>query len=529
MTGRAGAWVRTEPLLVGGIFAGLAARIVTWAVSDRRLDDALITIKFAKNTAGGTGLVHHLGEGHIQGFTSALSVLVPLPGELVAAGGGLLLLRLVSLAAFVLTAVYAYRICRELEIGPWPTGFVLAYLALDLNQVFFGMAGMETQIAVAVLLAGAYYVLRTDYTRAGVALGLALLARPDFVLWLIPAYLFLILHDPRRAARAGLISAAILAPWLIFTTIYYGSPVPHTIEAKQAFFAPTFPQLTDPGGILDFASTQLNSHGHDWSLLAPFRERLFIAATPFPEVLLKAVAWAVGLLAIAGAALTWNRPSWRPAIVCAVLYVAYKLFFLGFGYIEWYSAPPLALIFILAAAGLDRLSAPRPAFAAVAATGLALLYVIQLPFVLPLDARTQRIEDRVRERLGSYLGRVLKPGQTYASESAGYVAYDTNATLYDFPGLTSNRVVDTLRGSSGASLQLLVARLHPDWLVMRPYELDSLRQGYPAAASRYQPVRRFREPHPQPLLDHWGVQMLNLDQDFIVLRRVPAQAGREPG
>ena len=190
-------------MLAGFIVVGLIARIAFWAITDRKLDDALITIKFDKNLADGFGLIHNFGEGHVQGFTSALSVLVPMPGELIWHGGGLFLIRLVSLACFALAAVYAYRIANESGLGRWPTGFVLAFLALDQNQVFFGVAGMETQIAVAVLLAGFYYVLVEDYPKSGVALGLALLARPDFVLWVAPAYVFLVIRNFREALRAG--------------------------------------------------------------------------------------------------------------------------------------------------------------------------------------------------------------------------------------------------------------------------------------------------------------------------------------
>ena len=58
---------------------------------------------------------------------------------------------------------------------------------------------METQIAVAVLFAGVYYVLVEDYPKSGVALGLAVLARPDFVLWVAPAYVFLIVRNTGEA------------------------------------------------------------------------------------------------------------------------------------------------------------------------------------------------------------------------------------------------------------------------------------------------------------------------------------------
>ena len=226
---------------------GVIARIVFWAATDRKLDDALITIKFDKNLADGFGLVHNLGEGHVQGFTSALSVLVPMPGELIYHGGGFLLIRLASVACFALAAVYAYRIAGELGLGRWPTGFVLAYLALDQNQVFFGVAGMETQIAVAVLFAGFYYVLVEDYPKSGVALGLALLARPDFVLWVAPAYVFLIIRNYRQALRAAALSAAIVGPWLIFTWIYYGSPDSEHDHREEQRLRPGLPVAHPPG------------------------------------------------------------------------------------------------------------------------------------------------------------------------------------------------------------------------------------------------------------------------------------------
>ena len=272
---RAWAYTRANPMLVGFIVVGLIARIAFWAITDRKLDDALITIKFDKNLADGFGLVHNLGEGHVQGFTSALSVLVPLPGELIYHGGGFLFIRLASLAFFVIAAVYAYRIAAELGVGRWPTALVLAYLALDQNQVFFGMAGMETQIAVGVLLASVYYVLVEDYPKSGVTLGLALLARPDFVLWVGPAYLFLIIRNWRASLRAGALSAAVVAPWLIFTTIYYGSPIPNTITAKNLSFGPDFPSVTHPGAWINFLGDQLSANAHAWQHFAPFYEAHF--------------------------------------------------------------------------------------------------------------------------------------------------------------------------------------------------------------------------------------------------------------
>jgi hypothetical protein len=538
------AWARTNWLLTAALTAGLAARLTFWVATDRRLDDALITLKFDKNLAAGVGLVHNLGDGHVHGFTSALSVLVPLPGELVAAGGGLFLLRLVSLTAFVLAAVYAYRICQELELGPWPSGFVLVYLALDQIQVFFGMSGMETQIAVAVLLAGIYYVLVEDYTKSGVALGLAPLARPDFVLWVAPAYVFLFLRNRSRALRAGLVSAALLAPWLIFTTLYYGSPIPNTIAAKSAVFGPDLPAASHPGDWINFLVDRLGDHQHDWQTVAPFLEKAFVLQTPLSHSLLKAIALTVVGLAVLGAITTWNRRSWRPAIAVVVLFALYKLIFLTLGYFEWYGVPPLAVLILLAAAGLDRVTRLLAAalsrivtvtpsqLAALPVVCLALAYAIQLPFSIPLEARVQHdIEDKVRVPLGEYLGQVVKPGQTITSESSGYVGYYTNGTLYDFPGLVSTTAVDAERrvdanwwdpGPLGPATPELLARvLHPDWLVLRSPEVARMVQRYPDILRQYRPVRRFQVSAAQSSLSLGGLSLANPDRAFIVFRRKP--------
>jgi hypothetical protein len=532
---RAREYARENPILVVFIVAGLIARIAFWAFTDRRLDDALITIKFDKNLADGFGLVHNLGEGHVQGFTSALSVLVPLPGELIYHGGGLLLIRLVSLVCFALAAVYAYRIAGELKIGRWPTAFALAYLALDQNQVLFGIAGMETQIAVAVLFGGIYYVLVEDYPKSGIALGLAVLARPDFVLWVAPAYGFLIIRNHREALRAGALSLAILGPWVIFTWIYYGSPVPNTIAAKNNAFVPDFPGLTDPGGWIDFLGHQLSANQSAWMIFSPFYEAAFAVQAPLAYEAARVFAVGVAVLAVVGAISTFKRWSWLPAVAYLALFAAYKVLYLTVGYFEWYGTPATALLILMAAVGLDRVcrwvsAAAQHRFtpgevALVPAVVLALVYAMPLPYRTAAEARVQHdIEDKVRQPLGRFLGEVVEPGDTITSESSGYVGYESNGTLYDYPGLESRTVVSALSEADASGHPVLplvgiVHLLHPDWIVLRPGEADTFAQWYPADERQYREVRRFSVPGGQEPISVQGFSVRNIDRDFIVFRR----------
>src|SRR6185369_10662403 len=105
--------------------------------------DALITILHAENAVAGLGLTHFkIDEPRIHGFTSPLSVLIPLVGEVLHPGWGLPTMRVVSLMAGIATVVLAGLIMRRTPGMNMPIGLVamvLAYLAIEHHQVLWGM------------------------------------------------------------------------------------------------------------------------------------------------------------------------------------------------------------------------------------------------------------------------------------------------------------------------------------------------------------------------------------------------------
>ena len=106
------------------------------------------------------------------------------------------------------------------------------------------------------------------------------------------------------------------------------------------------------------------------------------------------------------------------------------------------------------------------------------------------------------------------------------MGYYTNATLLDYPGLTSERVTDAIaEHPEFKSPADLADHFHPDWLVLRPSELEQLQGLYPETASEYQPVKEFSVTDAETPLDRWGLTIFNLDRDFIVLRRTTPAAG----
>lgn len=480
-----------DRMLLGFIALGLAVRIVYWAVTKHRFEDGLITVTHARNVRLGLGLTHHPGEGHVHGFTSAVSVLVPLAGELVKLGSGFVALRLATLVTFVVACVYAFRIAAILGLARWATAFVLAYLALDYNNVLYAMAGMETQIAVAVLLAGVYQLLVGDATKLGFALGIGLLTRPDFLLWLAPALLALGLsRGLRPALRSGGIALAVVAPWIIFTVAYYGSPVPNTIRAKQQSYTQHPDIGHTPASVVHFVQAQLEQHKEQWHYLVPFKENFSVAQTPIASPWLFFLAVAMLALAISGARRTRAVPRWWAAIAYVVIFVIYKILLLPPTYYEWYLPPVMALVVLLVGAGLThlRLSAPRlaPGFAIV----FTALLVWQMAAFIPIDRKVQQIEDHVRTQVGLRLRAAVRPGEAVSSESAGYIGYYSRAELWDYPGLTSPKARKTLKrlGKQGNALQWLVDALRPKWVVYRPFEYDAFQAQWPKAAADYEVV-----------------------------------------
>jgi hypothetical protein len=510
---------RLDPLLAGAIAAAVLARIAFWAYTGARWEDSLITLTHVRNAVDGLGLVHHLGEGRVQGFTSALSVLIPLPAEAIHSGWGLTALRLASLVAAAATVAYAWGIGRMLGIARLPMAFVLAYLAFDGNQILFAVGGMETQLAVAILLGGIYHLMREQTLRTGLFLGLGLLARPDFILWVIPAVAYLLYRDRRQALRAIAVLAAVFGPWLVFTTAYYGTPVPHTIIAKSAGYAEMPAMGAGIGAWWDWVGRMIGNDDHLWWHFAPFYEH-FANSRVTGAFWFQSMAFVVIALALAGAWVTRARAAWRPAVAFALVYPVY-LIFTG-DWFMWYSSPFLAVTMIGVAAALTRAGAFVPRTAGVAALVLAVAFSAQTPFVARLERTVQHdIEERVRQPLGEYLGAVVRPGQSVASESAGYFGYYGHVKLYDFPGLTSPASLAAVRKIPLGHRWVvrMIPLLRPDWIVARAYELQQLKLQYPRVMRDYVGMRRFYVSEKSSRLHTLMVDWVTSDRDYYVLRR----------
>ena len=353
-----------------------------------------------------------------------------------------------------------------------------------------------------------------------------MLARPDFLLWTLPALVYLAVSDrssptPRVFPRAALLGGAIVAPWVVFTSLYYGSPVPHTIVAKAAGYASTPSLHSSAGTWLSYLAHQ-PAKARIWQDFAPFFDDLGTRSAPGGQLWIKCFVVILWALAAAGIWRTWRSPRWRPMVAFAALYFLYILFGGSVDLFEWYLAPFQAVVVILAAVGLTGLArvAPRP-LAIALAIALTCGYVVQDPYMFPMQRKVQAIENHVREPLGKYLARVVRPGQSVASESAGYLGYYGHVKLYDYPGLTSPTALAAVRAIpvGHRDFPRMAVALMPQWIVARPFEIAEMLRIDPGFTKQYVASARVTMPSGTGVLRVGGLRWWSIDRDFWVLRR----------
>ncbi len=325
--------LRCAPL-IGLLLLALAARLVP---GPRTVDDAYITFRYARNLIEGHGLVYNPGE-RVLGTTT------PLYASLLAAlawvSGWHDFPRLamgVNAVAGAASVLLLYALGRRLS-GQQAVGAAAAALwAVAPFSVSFAIGGMETDLTIALLL-GTFlaHLHRRDKATAACA-ALAFLARPDTLIATGLLALDIWWAGWRQKRRRfpwseAAIALAILAPWLAFASLYYGSPIPTSLGAKALTYR--LPPTADLVRLIQHYSTPFLEHellGRDWQL-----------AGSAVYLLLSVVGgWRI---------LRRERRAWPallyPYAYFAVFAIANPLLF------RWYLSPPLPPYFVLILSGV---------------------------------------------------------------------------------------------------------------------------------------------------------------------------------
>lgn len=407
----------------------------------RTIDDAYITFRYARNILAGNGFVYNTGE-RVLGTTTPLYTL------LMAAEAGLLGMRdangqaagfpelaLITNAIAGGASVWIlYRLGKRLGNGPLVGLALAAVWAIHPRSVTFAIGGMETSAFVALML-GTFASSIERRPRATAALAaLALLTRPEALIAISLLAGNVLLDAIRskgqslRTARfdAILIFVALVLPWFVFATYYFGSPVPGSIAAKGVAY-----QLPAEQALVNFLQAGVVMFSGEGSF------------HPIAAMLLIAVYIALFALGALSAIRKERRAG--PLFGFAILYlaayvIANPLIF------RWYIVPPLPILILGIALGWDTIThtlrsaaATRWAFGAGAAIAIwssiggwwipdhgPTLPAPRMAYI-KLELTYLQAADRLR---GDANAETL-----IAAGDIGAIGYATGARIYDTLGL----------------------------------------------------------------------------------------------
>lgn len=480
----------------------MVLRIIFWVYTHRYWEDALITCLHAENMASGLGLTHvRPGEPPLHGFTSPLSVLVPLLGDLIHVGFGVEFLKLVSIPASALTVLYLLGISIHPGVRfSAPLAIVaMGYAAVEHHQILWGMAGMETQLAVLILVMSIYYTMTLDTVPLGLSLGLCMLVRPDYAFWTVISGIYVLFRRPQAFLHVAGIALAVYLPWIVFTTAYYGSPLPNTIIAKGLGYRKWYEKADE--------ISLFTIKRHTWMIMA---EQLHLHLAPVfsghgasthlffvkgPDTPESPIANTMFGFAVFGTLVIAFRRQWVlwPLVAVVVVYSLYYVYVVPvvFG---WYQMPYIVTLLLLCLWGLQTVtrwihSLP---WRGRVETGFAVVYLSLFVSVLPICFYTERmiqlhIENAVRKPAGLYLKEHMKPNEAVACEPLGYISYYSRGNVYDWPGLASRTVVAWSKAQppERRCLENMAYDLEPEYLFLRDLEVlyhfkstDWLKQDY---------------------------------------------------
>jgi hypothetical protein len=219
------AW-RWVPYLFVAVFAAILAVGLRPHIL---CDDAAITLRFASRLAAGRGFTYNDHE-RVLGASNPLYTLllagVASAGVDVETGA-----RAVALGAFVATALLAYRITARLSgcLGGLLAGVLLPSWYFFRFQM---LSGMESGLAVVLGLLVILMLLADQPGAVGIFLGLALWNKLDAGLLALAVAVSWLAVRWSLPLRIAAISSLVVAPWVLFATWYFGSPLPQSIVAK---------------------------------------------------------------------------------------------------------------------------------------------------------------------------------------------------------------------------------------------------------------------------------------------------------
>jgi hypothetical protein len=454
------------------VLVALASRLIP---GPRIIDDSFITYRYARNILAGNGFVYNPGE-HVLGTTTPIYTV--LLAAIAALSGGTRapfpqIAMIVNALADAGTCLLLLYIGRRLGSTLGGAGAALVW-AIAPFSVTFAIGGLETSLYVFLLTALVFVYLTKHFSLAALLAALTILTRPDALILVGPLAVdrFIQIWRSSRNLAPGTLSASQnseelisrpnngqamvrevllvslpLLAWFIFSFLYFGTPIPHSVAAKSLAY-----RLPANAGLIrllqHFANPFMGhlTFGNYWTgaglILYPF---LYIAG--------------------ARKAFKANHHSWPyllyPWLYFAAFAIANPLIF------RWYLTPPLPAYFLVILIGADRLMADvftnekrsqdPSAFYRMLTKAVPLIVAILIPLGLSLrdwNLHPDHGLDRPAPEMAWYklellyqeAAKIVTPytnqDSVLAAGDVGVLGYYTGVKILDTVGLNSAKTLD---------------------------------------------------------------------------------------
>ncbi|HEY3344561.1 MAG TPA: hypothetical protein VGJ97_06525 [Anaerolineaceae bacterium] len=261
--------LRSRGLIWLVFLAALVGVILVQAIpGPQQLDDSFITYRYSRNIVSGVGFVYNPGE-RVQGSSTPIYTLLLAALAFPFGANSIPTISfIIALVADVINTVLMFRLARHL-LKNEVIAFVLAMVfVLQPFRALIARGGMETSLYILFLLAmyDRLLVGQKIYLTAIFA-SLAILTRIDAILAVAPVFAYMVWKQPRSALKASLLVLAIIAPWYIWATFYFGNPLPHSILAKLTYYH--YSVLDSLFFLLTFVGTGTSGPYHTLPLIFP--------------------------------------------------------------------------------------------------------------------------------------------------------------------------------------------------------------------------------------------------------------------
>lgn len=425
-------------------------------------DDPFITYRYARNLASGLGFVYNPGEQTLSTttplFTLLLAAVSFFGGDIPKAAN---LIGAFSIAAGGLLLFDLAKALKTPQVG-W-----LALILYPSVPLLHATIGSETPLYIALCLACFAAYLRFTYMRLALLAALAVLTRPDgiLVVGLLALHFVLFRRQAGFPFKPGLLFTLILLGWVIFAWLYFGSPIPLTLAAKQhqgmMAISQRFPQ-----GLVQLARNGLTS----------------------PSGLIQA-GWALaGLIFVFCCARQWALfLAWPLVYSCAFSALGVTSHF-------WYYAPLVPGYVALIGLGVDGLfvganrvlnrEQENPSkLPTVFNAGLVFLILTIAAFqsyTVITNARASDPRYKIYRKLGRWLNIHTPLDSTVSALEIGIIGYYTDRRIIDFAGLIRPDIAQYLAHNITYldAAEYVLRRYQPDFLVLNseayPNTLNSL-------------------------------------------------------